>query len=212
MTRAKTSSRPIELFGLASAEVRLRNATYSQQRHDVDAVLFEHGALRQVDPVHREQVELVAHARPGARQKARPHPVGDLAEPQIDARRLDLVVADRLRRQDLAPQRHRLAQHLRRQETGRQIPLALGLSGVRGRKQVAACGLGHSRKLRSIRGETCSKPMAASAGIAAVFRCRHTRHPLVMAGLDPAIHEPRHRYCQLPWIPGERGQASSECI
>jgi hypothetical protein len=30
MTRAKTSSRPIELFGLAKAEVRLRKARYSQ--------------------------------------------------------------------------------------------------------------------------------------------------------------------------------------
>jgi hypothetical protein len=62
--------------------------------------------------VHRQQIELVADARAGAREKARPHPVGDLAQTQIDARRLDLVIADRLRGHDLAPLRDRFAQHL----------------------------------------------------------------------------------------------------
>ena len=59
---------------------------------------------RQVDPVHREHRRACrARCRPRAGQKAGAHPVGDLAEPQIDARRLDLVVADRLGGQDLAP-------------------------------------------------------------------------------------------------------------
>ena len=77
--------------------------------------------------MHREQLELVAYARPRAGQKARPYPIGDVAEPQVDAGRLDLIVADRLRRQDFAPLRYRLAQQLRRQQAGRQIPLAFSL-------------------------------------------------------------------------------------
>src|SRR4051812_1311159 len=68
-----------------------------KQRDDINAVLFENRALRQVDVVHREELELVAHARPRAGQKARPHTIGDLAEPQVDAGRLDLIVPDWLR-------------------------------------------------------------------------------------------------------------------
>ena len=97
-----------------------------EQRHDIDAVLFEDRALGQVDAVHRQAIELVAHARPRARQKARPHPVGDLAEPQIDARRLDLVVADRLGAMISRPSTTALAQQLRRQQPGRLVALALG--------------------------------------------------------------------------------------
>ena len=109
-----------------------------EQRNDINAVLFENGAPRQVDAVHREEFELVAHARPRAGQKARPHPIGNLAEPQIDAGGLDLIVANRLWRQDLPALRHRLAQQLRRQQAGRQIPLAVGLSRIRRRKQLTA--------------------------------------------------------------------------
>src|SRR4029077_18321719 len=67
------------------------------ERHDVDAVLFEDGTLGEVDPMHRQEIELVAHAGPSTRQKARPHPVGHLAQAQIDAGGLDLVVTYRLR-------------------------------------------------------------------------------------------------------------------
>ncbi len=50
-----------------------------EQWHDIDAVLFQDRAPAQIDLVHREPLELVAHAGPRPRQKARPHPVGDLA-------------------------------------------------------------------------------------------------------------------------------------
>ena len=83
-----------------------------EQRNDINAVLFENGAPRQVDAVHREEFELVAHARPRAGHKARPHPIGNLAEPQIDAGGLDLIVANRLWRQDLPALGHRVAQQL----------------------------------------------------------------------------------------------------
>jgi hypothetical protein len=56
-----------------------------------------------------------------ARQKARPHAVGDLAEMRIDAGALDLVVADPFLREDFAAKRHRFAQELGRQQACRAI-------------------------------------------------------------------------------------------
>ena len=52
--------------------------------------------------MHRQDIELVLHRVARARQKARTHPVGHIPESQIEARRLDLVVADRCGRDDLA--------------------------------------------------------------------------------------------------------------
>ena len=45
-----------------------------QQRHDVDAVLLQHRAAGQVDPVHRQLVELVAHRCPRRRAESSPAP------------------------------------------------------------------------------------------------------------------------------------------
>src|SRR5690242_9627366 len=50
--------------------------------------------------------ELVAHSRPGTGQKARPDAVGNLAKPEIEARRLDLVRLDLGRSVDLACTNH----------------------------------------------------------------------------------------------------------
>ena len=99
---------------------------------------FQNGTCRQVDAMHRELVELVAHAGAGSGQKARPHLLGHLTQAQIDAGGLDLIVADRLRRQDLAPERHRFAQHLRRQQTGRGFFLT-GASRPSGERNSASC-------------------------------------------------------------------------
>ena len=33
-----------------------------------------------------------------------------------------------------------------------------------------------------------------------MLRPRQTIHPIVVAGLGPATHEPRHRPCPLPWL------------
>ena len=72
------------------------------QRHEIDAARFEHGAAGEIDLVEFELGELVAHGgvRPG--QEARANAVGDLAEPEIEACGLDLVEADLRRRPDLA--------------------------------------------------------------------------------------------------------------
>ena len=61
------------------------------QRHEIDAAGFQHRALGQVDLVEFELGKLVAHrgVRPG--QEARADAIGDLAEPEIEARGLDLV-------------------------------------------------------------------------------------------------------------------------
>ena len=40
--------------------------------------------------------------------------------------------------------------------------------------------------------------------VALVFGTNHKLPPLVLAGLDPAIHGPRQAPCQLPWMPGAR--------
>ena len=76
-----------------------------QQRHDIDAVPLQHRALGQVDLMQRELLDLVGDRRILARQEARPDPVGDGAQTQVEARRLhlsrqhvdlgpDLIVAD----------------------------------------------------------------------------------------------------------------------
>ena len=68
--------------------VRQRQAF--QQRHDIDATGFQHGAVGE-----REFVQLQFVDAPGDRgragQETRAHPVGDFAQAQIEARRLDLV-------------------------------------------------------------------------------------------------------------------------
>ena len=69
-----------------------------EQRHDVDAAGFEHRALGEVDLVQLQPVELLRHVVRRTRQEARAHAPGLLAEPQVEARRLDLVGIERARR------------------------------------------------------------------------------------------------------------------
>src|SRR4029077_17353632 len=70
------------------------------------------------------------------------------------------------------------------------------------RWRTKAEGHSFSRNLRAlVRSSSCSsvKPISML-----VFRPKQKLHPLVLAGLDPATHGPRHALCQLPWIPGTR--------
>jgi hypothetical protein len=71
--------------------------------------------------------------------------MGDIAEAQIEARRLDLVVFDRLQRLDLAGALDRVAQQLRRQDPGG----VLQLPGLRRGKQFPdrAIALGDREQL-----------------------------------------------------------------
>ena len=96
----------------------LAEAQALHQRHDVDAATLEQRALGQVDLVHAEGVDLVAHLVALAGQETRAHPVGDRAQPEGEAGRLDLVLRDVGDRFDraLADQR---ADLLRRHGAGR---------------------------------------------------------------------------------------------
>ena len=61
-----------------------------QQRHDIDAAGLQHGAVGEREFVQLQFVDTLSHrGRPG--QEARAHAIGHLAQPQIEARRLDLV-------------------------------------------------------------------------------------------------------------------------
>src|SRR6478609_3628120 len=72
------------------------------ERHEIDAAGFEHGAMGELDLVEFELAELVAHGRVRPRQEARADAISDLAQPEIEARRLNLVRRDLRRRPDLA--------------------------------------------------------------------------------------------------------------
>ena len=61
-----------------------------QQRHDIDAAGLQHGAVGEREFVQLQFVDAPSH-RGRAGQKARAHAIGHLAQPQIEARRLDLV-------------------------------------------------------------------------------------------------------------------------
>ena len=88
-----------------------------EQRDDVDAALLEHAAGADVHRVHRELVELGLD-RALAGQEAGADAVRGRPEAQVEARRLELVVGDRLEREDLLAQHHR-AQVLARHDAGR---------------------------------------------------------------------------------------------
>jgi hypothetical protein len=75
MTRVNTSSRPVEAL---------------QQRHDVDAAGFQYRATAQRNLVQLELRDALRD-RGVPRQEARAHPIGGGAEPQVEARGLDLI-------------------------------------------------------------------------------------------------------------------------
>ena len=73
-----------------------------QQRHDVHAIPFEDGTRTQVEGMKLQRAQFLGNRALGAGKKARADPMGNVAETQIDARRLDLIVGDRFQRLDLA--------------------------------------------------------------------------------------------------------------
>src|SRR4029077_13025932 len=69
------------------------------QRDQVDAALFKHRSLAQVDLIHQEFRQEIADGealgnRPLLRQKTAEHPVGRLTKTEIKARRLVLALLD----------------------------------------------------------------------------------------------------------------------
>ena len=107
ITRVNTSSRPVELFGLAAAAISGGKARLSKQRHDIDAAGLQHGAGVKRDRVQFQFVDALADRRFRSGQETRPHPVGDRTQAQVDAGRLNLVGVERDRRDDGAARNQR---------------------------------------------------------------------------------------------------------
>ncbi len=61
-----------------------------QQRHDIDAAGLQHGAVAERDFMQLQPVDALGDRR-AAGQETRAHAIGDFAEPQVEAGRLDLV-------------------------------------------------------------------------------------------------------------------------
>ena len=85
------------------------------QRHDVDAAGFQHRAVAERDLVQLQFVDALGDRGVRTRQEARAHPIGHFAEPQIEARGLDLVGHEIIGGQDRAVLRQR-RDHVVRQD------------------------------------------------------------------------------------------------
>jgi len=113
-------------FGVGEARNGRAELELLDQGHEIDAARFEHRALGQIDLVEFERLELVAHRGVGTREEARADAVGDLAEPEIEACRLDLLGRDLGRALDLARSDQR-ADGLARQDAGAGKSASRGL-------------------------------------------------------------------------------------
>ena len=94
-------------FRIGGGDDLRRQRQAFQQRHDVDAIGLQHRAVGEIDLVQLQLVDALGHRRARSGQETRAHPVGDIAEPQIEARRLDLAFDEGIGRQDQAGIRHR---------------------------------------------------------------------------------------------------------
>ena len=83
-----TSSRPVELFGLAFARISAGQAQLLDQWDQIRPVALERGAVAQVDPFERQVLDLLLDRRVGVRQEAAAERPRVLAETQVDARGL----------------------------------------------------------------------------------------------------------------------------
>ena len=129
-----------------------------EQRDDVDAALFQHAARGDVHLVHRELVELGLD-RALAGQEAGTDAVRDRTEAQVEAGGLELLVDDRLEREDLLPRHHR-PKFLARQDAGR---VGVGRSGLGGEVESGGVGggghgqrAGRSQSKRGPRRRACA--------------------------------------------------------
>ena len=105
---------PGRAFRVGEARDAGAQAQPLHQRHDIDAAALQHRAARQIDLVHAELVDLLPHRDTLAGQEAGTHPIGDGAQPEVEAGRLHLVLANRRIGLDI-PGFDQVAQHLRRQ-------------------------------------------------------------------------------------------------
>ena len=119
---------PGRAFRIGGGDDLGRQRETFQQRHDVDAIGFQHRAVAEIDFVQFQFVDAFGHRRARARQKTRADAIGDIAETQIEACRLDLAFDERIFRQNEAGIRHR-----RDHAVGQN---AIGIGGKRKRHLV----------------------------------------------------------------------------
>jgi hypothetical protein len=105
-------------FGVRRGDDLRRQRQALQQRHDVDAIGLQYRAVGKIDLVQLQFVDALGHRRTRSGQEARAHPIGDIAEAQIEARRLDLAFHERIGRQDQAIVRHRRDHAIRQNAVG----------------------------------------------------------------------------------------------
>ena len=85
------SSRPVELFGFAAPERFGLSSSRSMQPRDIDDAFLEHRPLaRERHRLGIEALQPLANRASAPRQEARAHAIGFLADPQVEARRLEL--------------------------------------------------------------------------------------------------------------------------
>ena len=97
--------------------VRQRQAL--DQRHDIDAAGLEHRAVSKRNFVQLETLDALRDRR-APRQKARAHPISDFTQPQVEARRLNLIGIERIGRLDGAALDQR-RNHVVRQNTSLSV-------------------------------------------------------------------------------------------
>ena len=99
-----------------------------EQRYDVDAIGLQHRAVGEVDLVQLQLVDALGHRRARPGQKTGAHAIGDIAEPEIEARGLDLAFNEWIGGQNQAVVRHRRDHAIRQ--------YAVGVGGKRKRHGV----------------------------------------------------------------------------
>ena len=115
MTRVNTSMRPVELFGFALPRIFSGSDSRSFKRDEVRPLALEDRAVAaEVELVDDVVLDPVLD-RLMTGQEAAPNPVGDLAEPQVEARGLHVLGRDREAPRVDHPRRDRTFEVLTRQ-------------------------------------------------------------------------------------------------
>ena len=98
MTRVKTSSLPVELFGIRNARHVGRERQRLLDFGDIHAADFQNRAGAEIHGVEHEPLDLVLRFGCGAGHEARAHAKSARSEPKVETGRLNLAGPNRNRR------------------------------------------------------------------------------------------------------------------
>jgi hypothetical protein len=93
---------PDRAFRVGEARHPAAEAQAFHQGNNVNTAALQDGPIGKANLVHAEVADAIHDCRAGPRKEARPDPVGDIAKPQIEARRLDLIFLDLADRMNIA--------------------------------------------------------------------------------------------------------------